>query len=203
MKLSAYDTYCMYLALKAHFTQEKYDYVKYQGKVRTSIDNFESRRDKFQFQKLSKKYNAQDLQDLIISNLLAGRTWIGEFLDDEAHDAFVAYTKRKQSLMYMFKNEIEKLFEGTENPSSVFQNQTNQYPKLLEQYMAGCFSLESMVILNTLTQFAGRFDERLGKTDILWSSLRLKVIKLETFVDYDKRRAKEILKNAIESHIYT
>ena len=41
--------------LKNHFTKEKYDYHKYCGKSRASIQSFYKRKDRFFFEKLSRQ----------------------------------------------------------------------------------------------------------------------------------------------------
>jgi hypothetical protein len=51
---NGFTAYSEYLAIKRHFTT-KYDYFKYNGKVNVSKESFESRRDAYQFQRLSKK----------------------------------------------------------------------------------------------------------------------------------------------------
>ena len=45
--MTGFEVYKMYLALKQHFTKEKYDYHKYRGKVRASEDAFEQRHDRY------------------------------------------------------------------------------------------------------------------------------------------------------------
>ena len=51
--MTGFEVYKMYLALKQHFTKEKYDYHKYRGKVRASEDAFEQRHDRYFFKKLA------------------------------------------------------------------------------------------------------------------------------------------------------
>jgi hypothetical protein len=51
LKMSAFEVYKDYLALKNHFSNKNYDYFKYKGKVRTSIDSFNKRKDKIFFEK--------------------------------------------------------------------------------------------------------------------------------------------------------
>ena len=90
MRLSAYETYCLYLAIKSHFTTQSYDYHKYQGKVKASKESFDIRKDRFLFQKLSRKYSNDQMNDFLISNCIKGKKWVGEFLDDDAENIRIA-----------------------------------------------------------------------------------------------------------------
>jgi hypothetical protein len=62
MRLSPYDTYCTYLAVKNHFTQEKYDFFKYMVDVivsnmladNTYVDRYIHEEGRIQFQKYRK-----------------------------------------------------------------------------------------------------------------------------------------------------
>ena len=58
--MNAYEAFTTYMALKRHFTSD-YDMFKYQGKLsNTDYNKFETRRDKYQFHKLSKLKNPHD-----------------------------------------------------------------------------------------------------------------------------------------------
>ena len=49
-----FDAYKSYLSLKNHFTKEKYDYHKYCGKSRATVQSFYKRKDRFWFEKLAR-----------------------------------------------------------------------------------------------------------------------------------------------------
>ena len=51
IKVNPFETYKSYLGLKNHFTKDKYDYHKYCGKSRASINSFYRRKDRFFFEK--------------------------------------------------------------------------------------------------------------------------------------------------------
>ena len=47
-----YDAYTLYLGIKLHFHSDSYDFVKYNGKVKSDINSFLKRKDKYHFGKL-------------------------------------------------------------------------------------------------------------------------------------------------------
>lgn len=195
MRMSSFDTYSLFLALKNHFTQPSYDYFKYHGKTNASPDSFMSRRDRFQFQKLSRKVNASDMKDFIIANLLAGKSWVGDFLEDDANDNYLSYVKRKQAFSYVFANELDKFF--SENPPEcAFKSKNGQMPPVLNSLMSGTISPETFAILNHFIGFSKVFDEKL-KDDYIWEKYKTTVNKLYPFLEFDKKKLSVILKEKI------
>ena len=55
--MTGYEAFSLYNSLKLHFSQQTYDYFKYNGKSNISVNSFENRKDKYHFYKLSRKYN--------------------------------------------------------------------------------------------------------------------------------------------------
>ena len=52
--LSPFLTYKYYVAIKRHFTDERYDFFKYKGRIKASEATFLKRKDKYYFEKLAK-----------------------------------------------------------------------------------------------------------------------------------------------------
>ncbi len=63
-----YDAYRCYLSLKNHFTKEKYDYHKYRGKSRASLQSFYKRKDRFWFEKLARNKSDKEVEEFFVSN---------------------------------------------------------------------------------------------------------------------------------------
>lgn len=195
MKLSGYETYCLYLALKQHFTVDKYDFFKYNGKTKNvSKESFLIRKDRFQFERLARK--CDDVKTHMIANFLADRTWIGDMLDDDAFDITKRHLKRVQSMSYNFKNELENV----ENVKDLFTMSDTGYPKFMVEYNFGTLSMESIIILNAFIDFIPKFDAKLGD-DYLWSKFSFKVRKFAPFLlqDLDREKFKQILKEKLNS----
>lgn len=197
MRMPAYSCYCLYIAMKNHFTQEGYDFFKYNGKVSASEESFLSRRDRYQFQKLCRICDETEMREYLVSNLIKDRKWVGDLLQEEARDNYKAYLKRKQSISYMFNNEVEKLFASTPDIRSIFTAGKGDYPKIIYAYLQGDVSLETFSILDEFINFSAKYDSKFGKDDILWSKIRILSKKLYPFIEYDKEKIKNILKEKI------
>ena len=81
------DVYQMYLAVKQHFSDGSYDYFKYNGKIRVNAEKFNSRKDRFFYEKI--KRQMQDRPEAVLEYLVANlhdapKLWIGQLCDDSA-----------------------------------------------------------------------------------------------------------------------
>ena len=147
---AGFETYVKYLALKKHFTSDAYDYVKYNGKIRASIDTFRTRNDAYSFLKLSKK---DDVVNFMLANFINNpNTWIRELLDAEAENRYLEWKKKIESLTYTFKSELKNLDEDW---TANFVSRDGQHPYIMTQYSQKKISLETFTIL---THAANIFD---------------------------------------------
>ena len=197
-KQSGYEIYCLYLALKQHFTVDKYDFFKYNGKTKNvSKESFLARKDRFQFERLARK--CENPMTHIMVNLLQDKTWIGDMLDDDAFESTLHYVKKVQSMSYIFKNEIEKY----DNLKDLFKMQDNGYPMFLNEYMRGDLSFETIIILDAFIGFIAKFDAQF-KDDYLWSKFSTKARKFAPFLlrEFDKNKFKDLLKKQMNATIY-
>jgi len=190
------DAYRCYLALKNHFTKEKYDYFKYCGKSRASVETFYKRRDRFWFEKVARNKNDKEVVDFFVANFVScsdpQTLWIGEIMK-EGEDRYTSWKKRVQSLTYIFKDEAEKLFEN-QKVDQVFDC-SKGHPIILKKYLSGEISLETLVICDKVFQYSDNFSKKLK--DPVWESVNMKVKKYNSFLNIDVFRFRKILKQII------
>jgi hypothetical protein len=188
----------MFLALKNHFTRDSYDFFRYRGKVNASPDSFMSRKDRFQFQKLSRLHNEENMRDFIVANILAGKSWVGEFLDDDAEENYLKHLKIRQSLSYIFTNELDGLFRNGQ-PIVTFRVYKDRYPSSFMYYLSDRVTIETMVILNSLINYVPKWDS-FYSDDSIWPKHSMMIKKYAPFLVYDKQKMKVILKDKIKEY---
>lgn len=194
MRLSGYETYGLYSALKLHFSVDKYNFFTYNGKIKNiSKEHFRTRKDRFQFEKLARK--CADVQTHIVVNLFNDKTWIGEMLDDDAFERTNQFVKNAQSMSYVFKNDLEKIGNVKES----LRTKDNQYPDIVTLLMSNEITIHTFIILNDLIQFIPKFDAKFAN-DFVWTKLGFKIKRLAPFLlpQIDIKKFGGILKE----HIY-
>ena len=180
--MTPFDCYKTYLALKNHFTKEKYDYHKYCGKSRASLQSFYKRKDRFWFEKLSRNKTDKEIVDFFVSNFVSkdnpDTLWIGEIIrsGDKTNSE---WKKRTQSLNYLFKEETENLFKD-HSLDQVFDC-SRGHPIVLKSFLNGEVSIETLVIYNRIFEIGKQFDKKLN--DPVWSLVSLKLRKYDHFLN--------------------
>ena len=195
-KVSPFETYKSYLGLKNHFTKEKYDYHKYCGKSRATVQSFYKRKDRFFFEKLSRQKNDEEVIDFFVSNFVGcddpQSLWIGDIMRS-GEGRYTDWKKRNQSLSYVFRQETETLFEG-QKVDDIFDC-SKGHPPILKSFLGGQVCLETMVIYDRIFGYVKNFDKKLQ--DPVWESVSLKLKKYSAFIHIDVFSYKKILKGIV------
>ena len=190
-----FDAYRCYLSLKNHFTKEHYDYIKYRGKTRATVQAFYKRKDRFWFEKIARQKKDKEVEEFFVSNFIystdPGTMWIGEMIK-EGEGRYTEWKKKVQSLSYIFKDEIDSLLEN-KKVDEVFDCSSG-HPLILKSHLGGDTSLETMVICDRIFENRKDFDKKL--TDPVWETISLKIKKYTPFLNIDVPRYKKILKQA-------
>ena len=196
VKVTPFETYQTYLSMKSHFTNPKYDFIKYGGKSRATITSFNKRKDKYWFEKTSRKYSDQEVIDFLLSNFVNATNpqnlWIGEIINS-GERTYAEWKMRQQSLTYMFKEQSENLL--SENDLEKVFNCSKGHPIVLKKYLGGEISLETLSILEKVFSFKGKFDKKLK--DPVWETVSMKLKKYLPFLNINVFQFKKILRDII------
>lgn len=201
---SGFSAFALYNAVKLHFTSDSYDFFKYGGKTNVSKSNFATRKDKYSFYKLSRKYNLQDLRDFYVANFLVKNiSWIGDIANEEGESNYRQWQKTNQSLTYKFKDDIIYVLDETNgNPNESLKVVDGQHPNLLRYVMAHDVNLETLVVLNDIMNFLPMWDKKIADT-IVWPDWKRKIEKYTPFLNYDKDKFKSVLKESLKNYDLT
>ena len=191
-----FDAYKCYLAMKNHFTKDNYDYIKYRGKTRATHQAFYKRKDRFWFEKFARQKKDKEVEEFFVSNFIystdPGTLWIGEMIK-EGEGRYMEWKKKMQSLSYIFKEEVDSLFNNNDF-DAMFSLEGSSHPQILKEYLRGNASLETLVRCDRIIEFRKDWDKKLK--DPVWETVSLKMKKYSPFLNIDVPRYKNILKQA-------
>jgi hypothetical protein len=197
MIVTPFETYQHYLSLKNHFTNPKYDFFKYGAKTRASMTSFNKRKDKYWFEKTSRKYSDKEVLNFLVSNFVAADSpsnlWIGEIINS-GERTYADWTRRQQSLTYLFKEQSTELFSQTKLEDAL--NCSKGHPPVLKRFLSGKISIETLVIYDKIFLFGKKFDKKL--LDPVWETVSLKIKKYSPFLNTDVFQFKKILREIID-----
>jgi|TARA_B100000085_G_scaffold275003_1_gene292374 hypothetical protein len=193
-----FDAYKCYLSLKNHFTKDSYDYHKYCGKSRATVQSFYKRKDRFWFEKLARNKDDREVVEFFVSNFITctdpSKLWIGEMVR-EGEGRYMSWKKRNQSLSYIFKEEVESVLSN-QKIDTVFSPKKG-HPIILKKYLSDEISAETMVILDKILGFRQDFDDKLS--DPVWETVSMRIKKYSPFLNIDVFHYKKILKQVVLS----
>jgi hypothetical protein len=194
--MSPFETYQTYLSMKSHFTNSKYDFFKYGGKSKATLTSFNKRKDKYWFEKTSRKYSDKEILDFLLSNFVAtdspSNLWIGEIINS-GERTYADWMRRQQSLTYLFKEQSTELFSETKLEDAL--SCSKGHPPVLKRFLSGRLSPETFVIYDKIFGFSKDFDKKL--LDPVWETVSLKIKKYNPFLNIDVFQFKKILREII------
>jgi len=195
--VSPFDCYKSYLAFKNHFCKESYDYFKYCGRSRASLDSFHKRKDRYFFERMSRQKSDEEIKAYFVANFVEcsdpQSLWIGEIIKT-GEDTYTNWLRKSQSLFYLFKTEAE-VFLHKDSFEKLFEIKNNQHPEILKKYFQKAISLETMVILDMILGYVKNFDKKM--TDPVWETVSLRIRKYEPFLNIDVAKYKNTLKEIV------
>lgn len=186
------------MAVKLHFTTDKFDVFKNGGRVKGSLDAFKNRSDRFQFEQIAHKLQEdRKLIQFYVANFAYGfqhAVWSHE----EAHENYTTWLKRKESIAYIFKQDLDAILLHCEkeklDKKRLYSFYAGNYPELLKLYVGKHITLETMRILDDFDNYLSEWKQN-DSLSLLWSDERRRIEKAQGFVKYDARRIKPIYDN--------
>lgn len=209
MILTPFDAYVLFNSLRLHFQpKSSYNFFQYGGKLRYSEVSFEKSKDKYIFAKIASKYgNREKYIHLILAMLLDKGTsfWVRDLLSDDSRELFIKYENRLQSLSYAFEKDLDIIVEGKNSEAEIMDlvkvSDPSTNPELLNMYLRGDISLETVIILDTiLFGFVGKWTKKLSDT-IVWPDIAFKIGKYRPFLQFDKTKFEQIFMNKVREAV--
>ena len=185
--INGYGCYLKYLSIKAHFLNEKYDYFKYQGRIKANISSFNKRPDRFFFEKLARTLKTEEaIERYFVSNFVYGTSlWIGDAITENANNNYLKWIGRIESIQYSFKKDLDNIISKAEkNECSIqelFESSGGQHPVILKMFLKKELIIESVIILNTFLDFFDQWNDNI-KEQAVWPEVHKRFSKYEPFL---------------------
>lgn len=183
--MDPFEVYKLYLALKLHFTTEKYDITKTRGAVKASEKAFLKRKDIIAMRKLARDYKKKEVIDLLVANFVSGDRWGGMF-DTQSSEIYKEWKARKSRRDYQFEQDLEliKLEMEKQSISDPFVADQGQHALVYRLYLGKKITIETLVLLDKLFDFSYKEND-----DIFLKDVSMLIRKYRPFVKLtDKMR---------------
>ena len=196
--MDGFKAYRYYLAIKLHFTTDRFNVFENRGNVRGTREAFNARNDRYIFEKLAQKRpDDKEIIQFFASNFAYGNDQ-AIYAGQEAEDNYLQWQKRKQSMTKIFVDDLATLITHIElnklNPTAIFQFTENEYPVALKLFVGGKIAIETLNIIDDMT---GMLDDWVTHPSVryIWEDEMRRIKKLTGFVKYDKIKIGKIFQH--------
>ena len=187
--MDGFKAYRYYLAIKLHFTTDKFNVFENRGHVRGTREAFNARNDRYIFEKLAQKMpDDREIIQYFTSNFAYGND-AAIYAGQEADDNYLQWQKRKQSITKIFIDDLASLMTHIEvnklKSTALFNFTDSEYPVALKMFVGSKITIETLRIID---DFTGIIDEWKNHSSVkyIWDDELRRVTKLTGFVKYDK-----------------
>lgn len=193
--MDGFKAYQYYMAIKLHFSQDNFDVFKNRGSVKGTRDTFNSRNDRFFFDKLARKYSSdRDLIQFYVANFAYGNESV-IYSQEESQSNIIEWTRRKESITKIFSDDcstiINDAYKKKLTEDSVINFTLNKYPSILTLYLGKQISLETIRILDDFDELLSKWKSNSSLT-LLWDSEIRRLAKSKGFVKYDTNKVSTV-----------
>jgi hypothetical protein len=199
--MDGFKAYRYYLAIKLHFTTDKFNVFQNRGNVRGTREAFNARNDRYIFEKLARHYqNDKEIIQFFVANFVYGNE-SAIYEGSEAADNFTKWNYRKQSITKVFIDDLATILTHIETNklkhNAIFEFTENEYPVALSLFIADKISAESLKIIDDFYPIIEKWKQNTS-IRYIWENELRRVTKLSGFVKYDKEKLSKIFKHFTE-----
>ena len=196
--MDGFKAYRYYLAIKLHFTTDKFNVFENRGNVRGTREAFNARNDRYIFEKLAGKHDDdKEIIQFFVSNFAYGND-TAIYAGQEAEDNFLEWQKRKQSITKVFIDDLAAILMHVETNklkhTAVFGFTDNEYPVALNMFIGGKITIETLRILDDITNVVEDWKNH-SSVKYIWDDELRRLTKLTGFVKYDKIKLGKIFEH--------
>ena len=195
-RMSGFDVYRTYLALKMHFTKDSFDFFQYDGKVSVKLETYEKRSDYYFFETVARKLSSEEVKEYLLSSFVLSnnpsKVWIGD-IKKNGKENWMKWRKTVDSRTYIFHQELDVILSKLDGGISFNELFIcNGHPLILKMFIKEEIGLDTLIILDMVLKFGSQWDKHL--TDPLWQSLSFKIKKYKSFLSIPTSKYKEMMK---------
>lgn len=191
--MDGYKAWKLYMAVKLHFTTQKYNVFNNRGHVKGARDTFYNRNDRFIFERLARKFPTErDLIQYFVANFAYDN---GEVVYEQADGEtnLTKWNKRKQSISQVFESDLHNIILHLEKNSLTEKQlyESSGIPEIFKLYLGGYVTIETMVILDHYANYLANNSQ----INLLLGEEYLRIEKCKGFIKFDKDKLLQVYLN--------
>lgn len=168
IKVTGKSVFSLYLTYKNHM-EGRYDAVKYNFNTNISNAAYQKRKDKFFFEKLSKKYTFIQLVVLFLSNNINDSFWVGDIESEDCLETYRKFLGNMRKIKSNFVDDIKSLFyfsktKGIDIKDVLYDREKSYLIRLVKHDI---IQVETLILLDSIMGIL----EKYTKEDLAWNNM--------------------------------
>lgn len=193
-RLIPFEVWKSHRAVKLHLTTD-YDGYLYNFSVSGNIQSFEKRKDKYNYDKISREYVTKDkIIQYIYANLLHDPSlWIGKF----SKENYLKLVYSLESIEYVLQQDILKLSKIKSSLSEILFSKES-IPVIVTELLGSRISFTTGICLDTYTQFTKYMNY--DKLPPVWKDTAFRISKSQRLLEnyISRQKIANIIKDNIQ-----
>ena len=190
--------YQTYLAFKQHFSNPKFDFFQYDGKVKVKEETYQQSRGFWFCETLAKKHSDQEIKEYMLATFISAsdpsKVWLDAFKRDGKNN-WLVWQKQQSCLSYTFEQDCKRLVNFMEEKQCSFNDlfkTVDGHPPSFKLYIKRQLCLETLIILDMVLGFMIHWDSQM--TDPLWELESFKIKKYKPFLSINTMKYRKLIK---------
>lgn len=164
--------------------------------IKASEKAFLSRKDKFFFHRIEKKYQKNLLHFFVANMVEDPKRWIGHMNER----TYLEWKKRFESLSYHLEQQLRDIQEIIETKETTFVSLLEPeggHPELFRRHLSGKTSLETMALLHKASGYLKYWNREMDG-DPVWEEKSILIKKYEPFLNMEKDKIKCVIEKVLK-----
>lgn len=212
--MTGFAAYEMYQAVKLHFTDKNYDFIRYNGHTNVKADTFINHKSRGLFEKLATMIPADDMQDFIVANFAYSKLNFSPFVSNLVQDIsasmenMITFQTRRDQFSYVIESDLQRALSHIKRKNSFatlkdlfLSNKDGGFPSFLIQTIANKISLETFCAIDSTYDLISKWNLKIDD-EFVWPAFSLKAQKFTSFLDIKKDNVRKIFLDILEETGY-
>jgi len=192
--MDGFKAYKYYMAIKLHFTSQKYNVFETRGHVKGTRETFISRNDRYIFEKLAQKHTDDKIIQFFVSNFAYGND-TAIYGNGEAEELYSEWQRRKQSITKIFIDDLTNIMNMCDvhrfTTDGILKSKNGELPVLTSMFLSGKITIETMRMIDDIEPFLHSWEND-PMLKIVMGDKLFRAEKLKGFVKYDKDKITKV-----------
>jgi hypothetical protein len=179
-----------------HFSSNSYNFFKFNGKTKATQASYNSRKDKYHFDKLAHKFSREKIiEKMLVEQIHNSNFWVKDLLEKDNETRYLKFRGYVEGIRYYLKKEFSLIREYCLKSEieivDVFKIKEGTHPIIFKFLLRNDIRIETFIALDIVMLFSNNMNKK-KDFDPIWKDQYLLMTKYYPFISHYLPESKEI-----------